>query len=346
MRIWIPALLALAAMPVLAEGALDLAAPPIETNETSVRADTLEWTVLFARLGVTDAQWVDLNRQLEPWTAARQELEQTEAKALLAVRTALQAKRDAMLAGGDPPKEVDDALAAASVPWVAAKAKLARSEDTVWRAFTSRFTPEQTLLVQWEFSGPDQRQLQQLQDGYQAQAQRATEALYQIFREPIGRLLTIGATLYRDQRLALLDRMLMTANDRGVLTVYTEEEERLRMQLIELFDSWRQRFYERYPNPTDGEIEETIPYVTSDVLKALGVEVANDGPLQPIVSETELRRVLFRKETAELIAARAELITNAGRQGGVFGRPYGSTRPGGGPPGRGDRGGPGGPGMM
>lgn len=304
---------------------LTLEPPPSETTTSGVLADNLTTVAVLARLHVTDPQVVELAQALATWDAARADAEKAEAGALLKARDALVAKRDTLLTGGQVPPEVRDRISAAFMPLVDPTNRMLRAERDIMPTLVRRMSPDQVLLVQWEFSGPNQAEMEQVLSAFQEQSQRLLETMQRIFRSPVSRLLSLSAPLYREQRLQLIDRMLMVADQRGVLTAYSPEQEQLRMDLIDLFDQWRQRVFDRYGTDIGPQqIDEALPYVTQDILGVLGVSITSQQPPEPIITESELKRLLLRPDTVTMLTHRAELIRQAGRRDGAMGIPPGS----------------------
>ncbi len=300
--------------------------PPSETTEATIRADSLTAVAVLSRMHITDAQVLELARLLETWETARVEAERAMAEGLLKTGDLLAQKRDTLLAGGQVPRDLEDRLASAFLPAVAPTNRMLRAENEVMPTLRRRLSPEQILLVQWEISGPNQAEMEQVLAAYQQQSEQMLDAMCQIFRAPVTRLLIIGAPLYRQQRLGLIDRMLMVADGRGILTSYSPQQEELRLQLINLFDVWRQRVFDRYGDQmTEADIDEALPYVVTDILGVLGVEVADTQQIpQAFITESELRRLLLRPETAGMLSHRAQLIRQSGRRDGAMGIAPGS----------------------
>ncbi len=327
---------------------LTLDAPWSETSDAGVLADSLTLLHVFAVMGLADRQVTQLSENLEEFRTAKIASDEAEARALLQARQALSAKREALLAGQPVPDNVEDQLADAMLASVRAKTARLRAETQVVRSFVRTLNDDQKLMVSWEFDGPDAAEMAAILDAYREEAARRFDAVVQVYERPIGNLLTLGANVYQRQRLGFIDDLLL-AGRRGDYTqrgVYTDEEEALRMRLIELFDRWRADLYNQFPAPLPPEVlDDVIPRVTADVLAVLGVEIPSTEPPGSLITETELKRLLLRVETADMMLHRAQLIAQTGRRDGAIGAPPDLVGGGGWTPGPGVGGGPGGPGM-
>lgn len=302
---------------------LDLSAPPSETTDSTNRADTLTITRVLCLMHLTDQQVIQLARGLTNVVDARKRAEDAEGRALLRARTALARKLQVLLTpGATVPADLEKEISQALVSAAQARADLSKAESAAFAAFVDSLNTEQLLMVEWDLEGPKGAEVDSLLTAYRRQAEQTLDAMTQLLWPSLSLSLTLGARLYQDRRLALLENMVFALDSPDIARIYTPEEEQMRMDMIRVLDGWREEIFNRFGEDVpEGALMEVAPMVTIDLLHAMGIAVPTADPPPTLITEAELRRLLLRDETVRLITHRAELLQQAQRRTGAMGVP-------------------------
>jgi hypothetical protein len=322
---------------------IDLGPPDSETTAATIAADSLSIVWLFTRMQLSDSQVQRTSVLLDRFALAKKDADKAEDEALLQVRDALAQEAAARLAGQDVPAEVESRVHGGLLTVVQAKARLRAAETVALSGFIGLLVQDQLLMVQWELEGPTGARYEALIDAYRRQADQTLLAVTQRMWPIIGDLLTLDQSTYRQRRTFLLGQLVGAAYNPVLRTGPTRRQQDAMRELERVFDGWRGQLGRDFPQgPPDQALRDIAPRVSADVLTALGIPIPTAQIPQPLVTESDLRRILLRTETAELLQFRVQ-AAQEGRTSGMMGVPPGYG-PGPGGPGPGGPGpGPGGP---
>ncbi|MBD3174425.1 MAG: hypothetical protein GF320_04550 [Armatimonadia bacterium] len=322
---------------------LGLGPPESETTEASVAADSFAIVRLMAIMELSDQQVMQISARLTALAETKTEADVAQNQALLQMREALAQKARALASGAEVPQAAQRQIDQGMLAIVRSRAELKRAELDAYSTFIDTLRPDQILMIEWDLAGPGGAQVEAMLNAYAAQANQTLNAITQLMWRPMAELMTIGANLYLDRRLALINDLMNVGADPRLHHRYSMEEEQIVRNLIDVFDGWRTQMINDFGGaPPEQALREVAPMIAADALMAMGIEVPSAELPPPLISESELRRLLLRPETAELIAQRAEYIRATGGAGGAMGVPPGGW--GAPPPNMG--GGPMGPGGM
>jgi len=309
-------------------GPIGLKAPETETTEASVAADSFAIIRLFAVMQLSDQQVLQISARLNALGDAVTRAEETENQALLQMRQALSQKAQALATGAEVPQGAQAQIDHGMLAVVRATAEARRAELDAYSAFIDTLRPDQVLMIEWDLAGPRGAQVEALLAAYQAQANQTLQTITQLMWGPIANLMTIGSNIYLDQRLPLISDLMNVGNDPRLRHRYSLEEEQVVENLIHVFDGWRTRMVIDFGGaPPEPALRDAAPMIAADVLMAMGIEVPSAQLPPTLLSEAELRRLLLRPETAQLLAQRVEYIRATGGAGGAMGVPPGGWGP-------------------
>lgn len=326
MRRVVPLLLALsiAGAASAQTGPIGLKPPPSETTQATTAADSFAIIRLLALMQISDQQVLQVAARLSAFADAQTRADQVESQALLQIREALAQKARALATGSQVPEAAQAQIDHAMLAVIRAAADARRAELETYSAFIDTLRPEQVLMIEWDLAGPRGAQVEAMLVAYQAQANQALQTITQLMWPPIANLMTIGANLYLDRRLAFISDLMNLGNDPRLRRRYSLEEKQAIENLIQVFDGWRTRMLNQFGGPPpEPALREAAPMIAADALMAMGLEVPSAQLPPTLVTEAELRRLLLRPETAQLLAQRAEYIRATGGAGGAMGVPPG-----------------------